>query len=128
MASGVGTAVPTRRRGGDCRDGHQSHGGGTDRPAAYEPGLTPAGDPAARCGGGSFRMKTRFVFNPYSGRNRKRPRFAAAIRDFITSSRLDADLVVTEGPGHATALAAEAVQGGCHVVVAVGGDGTMNEV
>lgn len=34
----------------------------------------------------------------------------------------------TERPGHATALARAAAQAGCRVVVAVGGDGTVNEV
>lgn len=73
-------------------------------------------------------MKTCFIFNPCSGRNRRRPRFAAAIRDFVSSRSLDASLVVTEGPGHATRLAREAAAAGHGVVVAVGGDGTMNEV
>lgn len=73
-------------------------------------------------------MKTCFIFNPHSGRNRRRPRLAGAIRDFIAARALDARLAVTEGPGHATVLAREAVQSGHAVVVAVGGDGTMNEV
>lgn len=73
-------------------------------------------------------MKTRFIFNPHSGRNRRRPGFAGAIRDFIAAHSLDADLAVTEGPGHATELARSAVQSGHEIVVAVGGDGTMNEV
>ena len=41
---------------------------------------------------------------------------------------LAADVSVTTGPGHATALAREAVAAGASTVVAVGGDGTMNEV
>src|ERR1051326_8725936 len=73
-------------------------------------------------------MKTRFIFNPTSGRNRRRPWLAGSIRDFISSHGLDAELAMTEGPGHATVLAREAVQQGCALVVAVGGDGTMNEV
>ncbi len=73
-------------------------------------------------------MKTRFVFNPCSGRNRRRPGFMQSIRDFIASRGLAADLTVSEGPGHATELARAAVAAGCEVVVAVGGDGTMNEV
>jgi len=73
-------------------------------------------------------MKTCFIFNPHSGRNRRRPRLAGAIRDFIAARALDASLAVTEGPGHATELARAAVQSGHEVVVAVGGDGTMNEV
>ncbi len=73
-------------------------------------------------------MKTCFIFNPHSGRNRRRPWLAAAIRDFIAARSLDATLATTDGPGHATALAREAVQRGSEIVVAVGGDGTMNEV
>jgi YegS/Rv2252/BmrU family lipid kinase len=73
-------------------------------------------------------MKTRIIFNPHSGRNRRRPGLIQDIRDFISSRTLDAQLAITEGPGHATDLASRAVQEGCRVVVAVGGDGTMNEV
>jgi diacylglycerol kinase (ATP) len=73
-------------------------------------------------------MKTRFIFNPTSGRNRRRPGFASSIREFIAARALDADFTTTEGPGHATQLAREAVQRGSACVVAVGGDGTMNEV
>ncbi len=73
-------------------------------------------------------MKTCFIFNPCSGRNRRRPWLAASIRDFISARSLDARLATTDGPGHATVLAREAVLSGSEVVVAVGGDGTMNEV
>ncbi len=73
-------------------------------------------------------MRTLFVFNPHSGRNRRRPELASGIRDFIAGQALDAALAVTEGPGHATELARDAVRRGSEVVVAVGGDGTMNEV
>jgi len=73
-------------------------------------------------------MKTCFIFNPNSGRNRQRPRLAGAIREFIAARSLDAHLATTEGPGHATELARAAVRSGHDLVVAVGGDGTMNEV
>jgi YegS/Rv2252/BmrU family lipid kinase len=73
-------------------------------------------------------MKTRFIFNPVSGRHARNARLLPLLRDFIGARALDADLVATEGPGHATALAREAVAAGCTRVVAVGGDGTMNEV
>jgi diacylglycerol kinase (ATP) len=73
-------------------------------------------------------MKTCFIFNPNSGRNRRNPHMVPAIHAFIARHRLDADLVSTESPGHATALARAAVAAGCARVVAVGGDGTMNEV
>lgn len=73
-------------------------------------------------------MKTRFIFNPCSGHNRRDPWLARAIPEFIAAQRLDADLVTTEGPGHATDLARLAVLAGCDRVIAVGGDGTLNEV
>jgi YegS/Rv2252/BmrU family lipid kinase len=73
-------------------------------------------------------MKTCFIFNPTSGRNRRRPGLAATIGDFIAAHSLDARVVTTEGPEHATILAREAAHAGCAQVVAVGGDGTMNEV
>jgi diacylglycerol kinase (ATP) len=73
-------------------------------------------------------VKTCFIFNPISGRNRRRPGLARSVRDFIASRSLDAALAVTEGRGHATELARDAVRTGHEVVVAVGGDGTVNEV
>jgi YegS/Rv2252/BmrU family lipid kinase len=73
-------------------------------------------------------MKTRFIVNPTSGRNRRRPTLASDIRAFISAHSLDAEVVLTTGPGHATALARAAAHSGCTQVVAVGGDGTMNEV
>ncbi len=73
-------------------------------------------------------MKQRFIFNPNSGHNRRRPGLAGTIRDFIAARSLDAEIATTEGPGHATVLAREAALAGCTRIVAVGGDGTMNEV
>lgn len=73
-------------------------------------------------------MKTRFIFNPCSGHNRRRPGLDGSIRAFISSRSLDAEIVTTDAPGHATEWAREAAHAGCERVVAVGGDGTMNEV
>jgi YegS/Rv2252/BmrU family lipid kinase len=73
-------------------------------------------------------MKLRFVFNPRSGRPRRNAPILPMLRDFIAARALDADLVCTEGPGHATEIARDAVTAGCLRVVAVGGDGTVNEV
>src|ERR1700677_3344126 len=73
-------------------------------------------------------MKVRFVFNPRSGRPRRNAPILPAVREFIAARGLDADVVCTEGPGHATEIARDAVASGCLRVVAVGGDGTVNEV
>ena len=73
-------------------------------------------------------MKVRFIVNPRSGRHRRTAAIFGALRDLLSSRRLDAEAVATEGPGHATAIAKEAVAEGCARVIAVGGDGTVNEV
>jgi diacylglycerol kinase (ATP) len=73
-------------------------------------------------------MKTRFIFNACSGRNRRSPRLASDLQAFVAAHHLDAVIVLTKSPGHATQLAREALAAGCERIVAVGGDGTMNEV
>lgn len=50
------------------------------------------------------------------------------LRTILRTRGIAAELFVTVGPGHATQLAREAVALGAPTVVAVGGDGTMNEV
>lgn len=72
-------------------------------------------------------MKTCFILNPRSGRNARRPWLAAYIEAFIAQRSLDAEVFVTAGPHHATELARTAMASGCERVIAVGGDGTMNE-
>jgi YegS/Rv2252/BmrU family lipid kinase len=75
-------------------------------------------------------LKARFIYNPRSGYNIKNPGVIERTRRFIAknTARLDAALVTTTHPGHATALAREALAAGCELVVAIGGDGTLNEV
>ncbi|MBI5381679.1 MAG: diacylglycerol kinase family lipid kinase [Opitutae bacterium] len=73
-------------------------------------------------------MKLRFILNPRSGHVRRDPTLADRLRAFIAREHLDADLVFTAVPRHATALARDAVADGCTTVVAVGGDGTVNEI
>jgi diacylglycerol kinase (ATP) len=67
------------------------------------------------------------VANPLAGAGRGGvlTRLSAALR----ARGIDHDTVVTDGPGHATELARTAVEhDGRRFVVAVGGDGTVNEV
>jgi diacylglycerol kinase (ATP) len=70
----------------------------------------------------------RLIFNARSGRFKRNAQLLPLLRDFIAARSLDAEVCLTEGPGHATVLAREAVRSGCGRVVAVGGDGTVNEV
>jgi len=72
--------------------------------------------------------RARFIFNPRSGHNARNPWLHARARQFIAEHRLDATVVPTEHPRHATDLARRALDEGCDLVVAIGGDGTMNEV
>jgi len=67
----------------------------------------------------------RVILNPAAGGGRA-GRMAAAIARELAARGLDAEVVQTRGPGHATALAAEAADHG--IVVAAGGDGTVHEV
>jgi len=75
--------------------------------------------------------KACFIFNPRSGYNLHNPRVIERVRRFVAEQNaagaLDARLVSTERPHHATELARAAVADGCELVVAVGGDGTINE-
>jgi diacylglycerol kinase (ATP) len=66
------------------------------------------------------------IANPLAGAGREAvlPRLSAALH----ARGIGHDTATTEGPGHATALAREAVETGRRYVVAIGGDGTVNEV
>ncbi|MCF8358507.1 MAG: diacylglycerol kinase family lipid kinase [Prolixibacteraceae bacterium] len=68
-----------------------------------------------------------FIVNPIAGNNYAES-IVPKIRQEIEKHKIDADIVLTERKGHATVLAEEAVKTGHRYVVAVGGDGTFNEV
>lgn len=69
-----------------------------------------------------------FIINPNSGRGRDWREYRTAIEQFLRAHHLEGRIALTDAPTHATALAREAVREGAALVVAVGGDGTMNEV
>ncbi|SFC57247.1 lipid kinase, YegS/Rv2252/BmrU family [Parapedobacter composti] len=68
-----------------------------------------------------------FVVNPISGGKKKKGFEKRALEDLDTSL-YDAEFVCTQYANHAYELGAEAVADGVDVVVAVGGDGTINEI
>ena len=70
-------------------------------------------------------MKVRAILNPRAGVAAQRAR--EAVEQGRPSWR-DYAVYLTREPGHATELAREAVAAGADVVLAVGGDGTVNEV
>ncbi|GAB3812626.1 hypothetical protein GCM10028895_03840 [Pontibacter rugosus] len=75
----------------------------------------------------SKRPQIRFIINPTSG-PKSRVDVAARIAILLDHEKYKHDIVYTTHAGHAPELAREAAEAGCEVVVAVGGDGTVNEV
>jgi diacylglycerol kinase (ATP) len=69
----------------------------------------------------------KIIVNPVAGRGAGE-RAISQIEQVLKGYGLDFDLVRTERPWHAADLAQEAVAAGYDSVVAVGGDGTANEV
>lgn len=74
-------------------------------------------------------MKKRalFIINPISGTSDKE-RVPDAIAKYFDQDKFDYEIRETEHAGHATELAKQAAADGIDLVVAVGGDGTVNEV
>ena len=72
-------------------------------------------------------MDILFVLNPISGTGKKKliPRI---IDENIDKTRFNYDIVYTEYRGHAKEIAVNAANRGVDIVVAVGGDGTVNEI
>ncbi|HEU5079640.1 MAG TPA: diacylglycerol kinase family protein [Opitutaceae bacterium] len=73
-------------------------------------------------------MKARFIFNPRSGHNQRNPYLLDRALSFIGEHKINASVIPTEKPRHATELTKRAIDDGCEMVIAIGGDGTMNEV
>jgi diacylglycerol kinase (ATP) len=72
-------------------------------------------------------IKPKIIYNPAAGKGsagKELPKVRALLRDLD----FDYDLVLTESPGHAQILSRRAAEEGCCLVVAAGGDGTINEV
>lgn len=74
-----------------------------------------------------MKKKILYLINPISGTQRKKG--IAQLAETLTNRDLyEVELSFTEYAGHATELTQAAVERGIDVVVAVGGDGTVNEV
>ena len=68
-----------------------------------------------------------FIVNPISGTTDK-SRIVNMIPSYMDAERFDVKILYTEFRGHAAQIARQAVAECVDVVVAVGGDGTVNEV
>ena len=69
------------------------------------------------------------IHNPNAGNGgAKRRSTLDAARHIFAAGGIDAELAETTGPGHATELAHRAASEGRGLVIACGGDGTLNEI
>ncbi|MEA3345902.1 MAG: diacylglycerol kinase family protein [Chloroflexota bacterium] len=71
--------------------------------------------------------KMKVIVNPAAARGKARQR-ADAVLPLLAERGLDFDVKYTSYPGEAIELAQAAAEAGCETVVAVGGDGTSQEV
>jgi YegS/Rv2252/BmrU family lipid kinase len=74
-----------------------------------------------------MKKRIRFIANPFSGTKNKR-NLEPNIKKYLDHNQYDWELIFTDYAGHATELAKEAVDKKYFMVVAVGGDGSINEV
>lgn len=70
--------------------------------------------------------RIRFIINPKSGTGNK-DSLARLIEKNIDKSSTDFEICFTKEPGHATVLSKEAMEKNYDIVVAAGGDGSVNE-
>jgi len=69
----------------------------------------------------------RVILNPAAGHGNG-ARLLPTIEAALTKHGLDYELVCTSHPGHAVELTTQAIRDGVEMIVAAGGDGTLNEV
>lgn len=74
-------------------------------------------------------MKTSilFIINPISG-NKKGATLRTRIQKLLDLDKFNVEIVLSQYKGHAHLLAQEAVTRGVEIIVAAGGDGTINEI
>jgi diacylglycerol kinase (ATP) len=68
-----------------------------------------------------------FIVNPAAGRGYS-VSLIPVIRQIVKRKDMNADIVRTDAPGHAKKLAKEYIKKGYTHIIAVGGDGTVNEI
>ena len=74
-------------------------------------------------------MKTStIIYNPMSGRRGRRAQNVRAMQRLLDARDIHSEAQATSGPDDATRLATEAVAAKVDLVIAYGGDGTVNEV
>jgi len=74
-----------------------------------------------------MRKRICYIINPKSGAKGK-AKLPRQIERLSDKGLVDFEIVYTKAPKHATELSRRAAQNGCNIVVAIGGDGSVNEV
>jgi YegS/Rv2252/BmrU family lipid kinase len=74
-----------------------------------------------------LKIKIVFIINPIAGGKNKN-HFSKVIASHLNASKFEYELIQTESEKHAYELTKTAITNGAEVVVAVGGDGTINEI
>lgn len=69
-----------------------------------------------------------FIINPCSGTQKNKEYLERFVRKKMEEAGAEYEIAYTSEPGHATRIASEAIGRGVEMIVAVGGDGTVNEV
>lgn len=72
--------------------------------------------------------KISFIVNPISGTLRRRKDMESLLNKHLDKSKFEYEIIITEYAGHAIELSKNAREAGSDIVVAVGGDGSVNEV
>ena len=72
-------------------------------------------------------MKIKFIVNPVSGKGKQKG-IEDSIKKNLDSKKYEYSVRFTERQGHAKELCKQAITDGYEAVIAVGGDGTVNEI
>lgn len=73
------------------------------------------------------KKKISFIINPISGTQSKE-QILKWVNERLDPKKYVQEVIYTERAGHAVEIAAQKAQEGVHAVVAIGGDGTINEI
>jgi YegS/Rv2252/BmrU family lipid kinase len=72
-------------------------------------------------------LKTKLIYNPAAAQGNA-GKILSEVENQLSLRNFKYDLALTDKPGHALKLARQAAESGCELIIAAGGDGTINEV
>lgn len=73
------------------------------------------------------KRRLKFIVNPFAGIGNKK-NFQASLQKHLDHTIFDYEVEYTQAPGHGKDISARAVKDNYDVIVAVGGDGSVNEI